>query len=172
MDLRENHERGHSSHVLDPFPEKMRMAYILSIILFLSAVCPHPGVVPGRWEKLQAQGPQQEIIVILESGERIEGKLTALEADHLTVSTPSGTRSTLLKSAVRTVLGQKTAHGPVLNGILIGAAAGAGGGALMALHEDFIYSTIPIGAGLGALVGWAIDIMIKEREVLYRAPPQ
>ena len=147
------------------------------LFLLLSISSLQAGVVPGRWEKLDSQGSGTQLIIILDSGDRMGCNFKSSSSGDLTVIDQTGIERILPKSGVRKIVSaRRRVNDRVIRGGLIGAAVGAlailpfavifrdgGGGKEVALD------VLPF-AGIGAGVGTALDLAIKEREVLYTAP--
>jgi hypothetical protein len=136
------------------------------------------GIVPGRWEKVEALPAGSAIIVYLESGDRILGSFNRLEANSLTLTDLEGKSASLPRQGIRKITSpertDKTMDGTLI-GLAVGFGAGAAVGAASADRLDLvkggaIVSFGAIGAGVGALAGWIIDDTRKNEEVYYRSP--
>ncbi len=134
----------------------------------------HAGVIPGRWEKLDAQPSGKQIVVTLKTGDRMECAFKESGNDELTVVTSTGNEMTIAKSEVLRISSLEKHDDPATNGTLIGLAAGfAVGIAVIAGEEDFtVLGRLVfggLGAAIGSLVGYAADKAHKGTEVLYQA---
>ena len=157
----------------------MKARNLLSVTtsLLLSISLLQAGVVPGRWEKLDSQASGTQLIITLNSGDRIGCDFKSSSPSDLTFTDQGGIQRILPKSGVRKIVSaRRRVNDSAIRGGLIGAAIGAlailplavllrdgGGGKEVALD------VLPF-AGIGAGVGTALDLAIKEREVLYAAP--
>lgn len=148
----------------------------LTLTLFFQVLL--AGIVPGRWEKVEALPDGSAIVVHLDSGDRILGAINRLESNSLTLTDLEGKVTTLPKQGIRKITSperaDRTADGTLI-GLAIGFGVGAGVGAASADRLDLvkggaIVSFGAIGAGVGALAGWIIDDTRKNKEVYYRAP--
>ncbi len=146
------------------------------VFVFVSVFSLEAGVIPGRWEKLDSQPSGTPILVTLRSGERMNGALKSSGPLDLTLTDQTGAERILPKSEVRKIVSAKRiVRDRVIRGSLIGAAIG--GLAVLPLaaiienetgRRDATLAVLGY-AGIGAGVGAAIDWVIKEREVFYRA---
>ncbi len=151
----------------------------VSAIALVVLVSPflHAGVIPGRWEKLDAQPSGKQIVVTLKTGDRMECAFKESGNDELTVVTSTGNEMTIAKSEVLRISSLEKHDDPATNGTLIGLATGfAAGIAFFASESEgdlTILGITGIGGGLGAtigsLVGYAADKAHKGTEVLYQA---
>ena len=62
-------------------------------------------VIPGRWEKLEAQPLGLEIVVVLQGGQRVEAEFRGLSPDHLAIEIGSGEERQLLTQEILRVQG-------------------------------------------------------------------
>ena len=125
---------------------------------------------PSNWASLAQLAPRAEIRVSLNQGENLTGSLLSVSDDSLVIETGNGERS-LPRADVTRVQVKRT--GRRVRHALIGMAVGAGGGLITvaALHDakectgfcvgpDVGHSVkmaaVPVGAGLGALIGAAL----------------
>ena len=151
---------------------------VITLLLLLTTFL-QAGVIPGRWEKLDSQPPGKEIIVTLNSGDRMEYTFKSSGPDDLTVTDPSGTERKVPKSEVQTIDSVEKTGDSLLNGTLIGAGVG-GAISLFPLIYTMIRSDTDVGAGtmafvgatigFGAGMGAGIDAVYRRPEVLYQAP--
>ena len=73
-------------------------SFISAITLFvLLSTCLQAGVIPGRWEKVDALQPGKEIIVTLKAGDRIESTFTGLGSEELILTELKVPRSEVRK---------------------------------------------------------------------------
>ncbi len=159
----------------------------LPLFILISSSLLNAAVVPGRWEKVDSLRSGERIVVTLKAGGLGRFSLKESDADDVTVVTSTGRELKIAKTEVRSIVGEKTVIG--LDGTLKGAVAGFAVGALIAgiilgaiaNNEGGWSSTTTAhvlgygaaGAGIGAAVGFGVDISQKHRrtEVLYRAAP-
>ena len=95
---------------------------VLSLLLLVTTSL-QAGVVPGRWEKLDAQPVGTRILVTLDGGDRLECDFKGSGTDAVTVIDQSGVERTLPKSAIRKILSaRRRVNDSVIRGGLIGAA--------------------------------------------------
>jgi len=159
----------------------------LPLFILISSSLLNAAVVPGRWEKVDSLRSGERIVVTLKAGGLGRFSLKESDADDVTVVTSTGRELKIAKTEVRSIVGEKTVIG--LDGTLKGAVAGFAVGALIAgiilgaiaNNEGGWSSTTTAhvlgygaaGAGIGAAVGFGVDISQKHRrtEVLYRASP-
>lgn len=141
------------------------------------------GVVPGRWDKVAVLPEGEPIIVRLASGERLEVEFADVDDQQLRVTSESGALRFPIDHV--TEVSREVADSTT-NGTLIGTAAGfgIGFGATVAFEQSVTASGFRleeenlglailgglIGAGAGAVTGWAVDRSTKEKDVLYLAP--
>ena len=131
---------------------------------------------PGTWERLDALQPGTLIVITLKSGAPVTGAFQASGSGDLAVTTRTGTEQRVAKAEIQGVVGEK--KDSVMDGLLLGAAIGAGTGAFWGYGRRsfecragcaMAMGTI-VGTPIGALVGWLRDRKHHQTEVLYRAP--
>ena len=133
----------------------------------------HAGVIPGRWEKVDALQPRSQIVLSLKTGEHIEGAFVRTGADELTVIDQNGSERKFPKSEVLKIVSRKKRD----QGTLVGLAAGFGVGAVLGFLFGRAFDNTAggvvlvggIGAGIGALIGYGAGKLRKGTEVLYQA---
>jgi len=156
------------------------------LLLLVHSVQLHADVIPGRWEKVEAQAPGTGLTVIMKSGDRFDCTFEELQMDTLVVETNAGERQ-IPRSGIARVEASQLVSEPAKDGTLKGAAIGAiaggvffgivGGtlgdrnGAGNAIAGALVIGAIGagIGAGGGAAIGFAVDYLHKASEVLYVA---
>jgi hypothetical protein len=117
---------------------------------------------PGDpWQRVEALDKGTRVEVCLTNGERLRGELRSAESGGITLASGKSGEKAIARSDIQELrLRRSDWKGP-----LIGAAAGAGGGALLAwgVSERIDVTTgltVPIlagaGAGVGALVGYLV----------------
>lgn len=159
---------------------------IVSALAVLSVHSLFAGVVPGRWEKMEALKSGATIIVFLQGGERLECIYQAVTEDHLVVASADQANLTIPKATISKVTGAQLIQDSTRNGTWIGAGIGFGTGFLgmvaveksktasgYSLAEEnlgFALAGGLVGAAAGAVTGRIIDGQMKASEVLYRAP--
>ena len=149
------------------------VSVIISLVLLTTSG--QAGVIPGRWEKVDAQSRTAGLQVLLKSGERINCFFKAADSDSLIVADPVAGERRLPKSAVVRVETIQDGRDTVADGTLIGFGAGAGG--YLGIHAvaccspnqaHDLWAALTFG-GIGALVGFALDVVSRRSEVLYVA---
>ncbi len=147
------------------------------------------GVIPGRWEKVDAQTPGTGLTVIMKSGDRFDCAFKELQMDTLVVETSSGERR-IPKVDIQRLETSELVSDPVKDGTLKGVVIGAvvvgvfgglvgaadrsiGGGTGDQIQGALVVGAIGagIGAGAGAAIGFTVDYAVKHKrpEVLYVA---
>jgi len=163
------------------------VVYGVCLLLLFHSVLLHADVIPGRWEKVEAQAPGTGLTVIMKSGGRFDGTFEELQMDTLVVETGAGERR-IPKVDVQRLETSEPVLDPAKDGTLKGAAIGAiaggvffgivGGGirgardgAGRAIARALVIGAVGagIGAGGGAAIGFAVDYFHKAPEVLYVA---
>jgi len=147
------------------------LALVFNELLLVASLS--AGVVPGKWEKVQAEKPGTEMIIRLVSGEEIRGAYQEVAADSLLV-TVDGRPRTLPKAEVAKITTAELRTGPLWNGPLIGAAVGGIVGAISVsgdnLDSDAGQIVIPLGIAIGAGIGLGVDCAFQSHITLYKAP--
>ena len=160
-------------------PKWVRHSLLLLVIL-LTMGRTDAGVIPGRWEKVDALPPGARVAVILKAGdERIEGSFEKSDGASLTLTDGTGAQRRVAKLNVKKVLDPYMAD-TKWDGMLIGGAVGAGTGALIGptfwggpdpprtkAAAAAIYAII--GAFTGGFVGLVVDETRDRKIVLYTA---
>jgi len=150
-----------------------RKALRLLVIVLLAFASARAGVVPGRWDKVQAEKPGTEMIVILTSGDEIQGMYQEVGSQELRI-TVDGAQRALPKSGIARITTAERRTGPLWNGPLIGAIIGGSLAAIgIAAYERLDSETLPYvaaWAGIGAGIGLGIDAAVQSRITLYKAP--
>ena len=146
-------------------------------LLLLVTTSLQAGVIPGRWEKLDAQPVGTPIIVTLEGGDRMKCDFKSSGADAVTVTDESGVERKLPKSAIDKILSaDKKVVDNVLDGTLIFAGVLAAPTAILGRSiigeesREAYVNTVLMMAAIGAGIGAGIDLAYKSHEVLYKAP--
>lgn len=147
---------------------------LIALMLLSTGFLP-AGVIPGRWEKVDALSSGKPISVTLKPGDRLMVRFKSATPDSLTVVDPSGHELTLPKSQVQLITRDDDGvTDGTLTGMAAGFAAGAAFGAFIGRAFENTLGGIGIfggiSAGIGALVGYSVDRSHKESEVLYLAP--
>lgn len=145
------------------------ISVVLVVPVLLQAV-----IVPGRWEKLDALQPGQQITVTLKSGDRIDADFQSSSPDEISLVTRSRRLLAALKIPKADVEQVSSLEADSrLNGTLIGAGVGAAFGLTGIATADSAKGPLigsAITAGIGALIGFAIDAVRKKSEIVYQAP--
>jgi hypothetical protein len=162
----------------------LRHARLVGVAAVVAALI-LPGIAAGQTSRrLPAQTfgelattihPGQRVTVTSNDGTRLNGDLQSVDASHLVVR--RGDR--LREFAERDVRQVRRRGDRLWNGALIGAGAGAAGGALIGgsrpgcSGSDASFCTglgALIGIPLGAVVGLSVDAMMPHADVLYERP--
>ncbi len=151
-------------------------------IMILTGAWVQAGVVPGRWEKVEALPAGTELTITLNSKERLEGPLRSTGSDELVLGSEGGEDLRLPKSGiVKITSGDRTARDSVTDGLLWGTLVGAAVGVPWLIWglsyeggESDDARAIGTGlclmsVGIGAGVGLAADAARKGHEVFYVA---
>jgi len=159
-----------------------RVFSYLSFVAILISAYVQAAVIPGRWEKVEALNEGTKLVVILDSKERLEGRLLSAESSDLVLDPDEGERLTLPKSQILKVTSQdRTENDSVSNGLLWGTVVGAAVGVPWLIWglsyqggESDDARAIGTGiclmsVGVGAGVGLAADAVRKSHEVYYVA---
>ena len=129
-------------------------------------------IPPGNWAKVESLVQNQEISVKMLFGDTVQGKYLGLDSDDIRVNIDGRERVYPKKDVAEIrIIGIRDSNN---NGTLIGLAIGAGAStALLAAGnaEGKYYAvSVPIWAGIGALIGYVSDNLHKGSELIYRAP--
>ncbi len=156
------------------------------LLLLFHSVLLHAQVIPGRWEKVEAQKQGTVLTVIMKSGDRFDCTFEDLQMDTLVVETGAGERripkvdvqrlETLVPDSVK----DGTVKGVVIGAVALGVFAGVACASCSGfgcgddqLQVALVFGTVGavIGAGIGAAIGYGIDKAAdnKRLEVLYIA---
>lgn len=121
--------------------------------------------------------PGSRIWVLTSDGAERPGKLESLSITDVVMVGDDGQRVALPWSRVRRI----ERPDPLMNGISIGAVAGLGGGLFLATFAGYFggesggyqpragLALIGMSAGVGALVGFAVDRAKNPRQIVYRS---
>ncbi len=153
------------------------------LLLLSHSALLHAQVIPGRWEKVEAQKQGTELTLILHSGEQVYGLLEEVTTDTVIVIEEGGGQRSITKLSVHRV--DTTQIDSTRNGTLIGLAIGGAAGSISGAWFISGFSDFPtaseylgaalicgaIGAGIGAAIGYGVDKASdhKKPEVLYVA---
>jgi len=156
------------------------------LLLLFHSVLLHADVIPGRWEKVEAQAPGTGLTVIMKSGDRFDCIFEELQMDTLVVDTGAGERR-IPKVDIQRLETIELVSDPVKDGTLKGASIGAVVVGTLGVSlgadlgddpgEKIIGALVlgAIGAGIGAAfgapIGFTVDYLAKHKrpEVLYVA---
>ncbi len=152
-------------------------------LAFLVTTSLQAQVVPGHWEKVEAQKQGTELTLILHSGEQVYGLLEEVTHDTVIVIEEGGGQRSITKLSVHQV--ETTRIDSTRNGTLIGLGIGGAAGSISGVWFISGFSDFPtaseylgaalicggIGAGIGAAIGYGFDKGVdhKKPEVLYVA---
>ncbi len=138
-------------------------------LAFLVTTSLQAQVIPGRWEKVEAQKQGTELTLILHSGEQVYGLLEEVTHDTVIVIEEGGGQRSITKFSIHRV--ETTRIDSTRNGTWIGLAVGgavgsisgalfAGGFADFPAAGDYLGGALlcgGIGAGIGAAIGYKVD---------------
>ena len=156
---------------------------VVCLLLLFHSVLLHAEVIPGRWEKVEAQKQGTELTLILHSGEPVYGLLKEVTHDTVIVVDEGGGQRSVTKSSIHQVETTRidSTRSGTLIGLAIGGAVGSISGGLVArassdfpTASDFLQGALiigAIGAGIGAAFGYTVEKWVdhKRPEVLYVA---
>ena len=103
------------------------------VVLFASG---QAAVIPGRWDKVETLPPGRVVAVTLKEGGRIEGVLKGTSGGDLLVARPEGRELRIAKSDVQRVTSPEPAGDGLLNGTLLGLAAGLALGGMVIVSDS------------------------------------
>ena len=161
-------------------PAPQQMASVLILVALLTLTRTDAGVIPGRWEKVDALPPGAHLELILRTGdEHIKGSFKKSDALSLTLADETKTQRRIAKSDVSKVL-DPNIFDSKWDGLLIGGAIGTGTGALLGPavwrgeNQPFTNAdAAAIYAIIGGLTGGFIGLLLDENRdrpvVLYTA---
>jgi hypothetical protein len=127
------------------------------------------------WSALKSVASGSKLSVKLKSGKTVEGKLTGVSDDTLSLTV--GGKPTDLK-AVDVLRVYRVGGSSAKTGALIGAVAGGGAGAAVGAsgdegfgptHGQMAAGLAVLGGGVGALAGYAIGKSRRKRVLIYEA---
>ncbi len=159
------------------------LVYSVCLLLLLHSVLLQAQVIPGRWEKVEAQKQGTELTLILHSGEQVYGVLEEVTTDTVIVIEEDGGQRSLTKVSIHRVETTRidSTRSGTLIGLVIGGAIGSIGGALVAgatsnfpSASDYLQGALilgALGAGFGAAIGYGVEKFAdhKRPDVLYVA---
>lgn len=163
-----------------PLRARQQTASLLLLVVLLTLTRTDAGVIPGRWEKVDALPPGAHVVLILKAGdERILGSFERSDGESLTLRDETNAHRRVSKSSVSKVL-DPSLFDSKWNGLLIGGAIGVGAGALLGPavwggeNQSFTNADASlIYAILGVFTGGFIGLLLDERRdnpvVLYIA---
>ncbi len=159
------------------------VVYRVCLLLLFHSVLLQAQVVPGRWEKVEAQKQGTELALILHSGEQVYGLLEEVTTDTVIVIEESGGQRPVTKVSIHRV--ETTRIDSTRNGTLLGLAIGGAAGSISGAFFATALSETPtaseylggalicgaIGAGIGAAIGYKVDKEADHKgpEILYVA---
>lgn len=131
----------------------------------------------GEWVSVKALLPGDEISIKLKDGKTVRGKLESVTDTALSVTRKKNRAETFNRDDVFQVYqlrGKASKAKYALIGAGIGAAVGGGAGAAKNspnIDDGEIYTMvgIPLGAGIGALVGLLFGQSRRKRVLIYQA---
>jgi hypothetical protein len=156
----------------------IRLARISAIALCFAgqAALASAQSVPGSFRDLQfLVGQGDRVVVVDASGGKTKGRISELDGSTLSIASGDGERRFREDDVV--IIRQRN-HDSVLNGVIIGAAVGAGLGLVSELScgamDDYCPYTgiVTIGGAIwGTFAGATIDLLHRtSRDVFRRAP--
>ncbi len=162
---------GPTEEVLEMTTVRTLGRLFLTIVVFLVPLAAlDAGVVPGRWEKLEAQPPGTAIRLTLRSGDERVAVFQDATPEALRVHAPGGVEMLIPKAAIAKVETRFKVEDTTGDGIAIGAAVGSILGATGSGAGDLNRSgAIALIGIMGAGVGYLIDKAREKPETLYVA---
>lgn len=134
----------------------------------------------ATFEELQRSATPGEMVYVVDlAGRETRGRVVMLSQGSITVDT-DGARQRLAAADVGRI--ERRRKDSVLNGVLIGAGAGALAGYGLGKSMDSPDCSGAVECGQGAMVGavggvvwgavggWVADALIRKRETIYQAP--
>ncbi len=147
------------------------LALLFNAVLFVATAW--AGVVPGKWEKVQAEKPGTEMIISLTAGDQIRGAYQEVRVDEILI-TVDGMQRALPKPGIAKITTGERRMDPLWQGPLIGFAIGAAIGVAFAASDPWSRQKpalwILLPSALGAALGLGVDAAIQTRITLYKAP--
>jgi hypothetical protein len=126
----------------------------------------------GNWTRVDATAVGTPLTISLKSGMVFEGFKRASAPDDFTIVLPNGNDMKIAKSDVREVRSRSDDGNK--NGTLIGTGIGMGlvgiAAAADPMDRAFVAAAAVVYGGVGALLGYVIDNLHKNTDVLYRMP--
>lgn len=156
---------------------RLTLSLILVASLLLTPVA-SAQTATGEWSSVKAVETGSKLSIKIKNGKTVGGRLTAVSDDALTLT--SGGRQTELKT-VEVSKVYRLGGSSAKKGALVGLAVGGGAGLAVGLagssaDDSFDELDAPItagltvlGAGAGALVGYAIGRGRRKRVLVYEA---
>lgn len=149
------------------------LSLFLILPLFTQAVLAQGA--KNNWDEAMKINPGSKLTIKTKTGQKFSGKLSAVTADSITLSTGKAPgRDVALKreevAEIRKKSGARTAgYAALLGGLGLAGGYGIGYGIGEAKEASFAveYPTMAFGAGVGAVVGAIIG---SRGEVVYKAP--
>ena len=137
------------------------------------------------WAPVRETDQGTAVVVTTLQGSRFSGAIQAATDEQLVVADAAGERG-IARTNVRTV--SASIRDSVWNGVLLGAAAGFGGGAALGTAwfygsghygakppgyaPGFVTGVGVVGAVAGALAGWRVDRGRMRASVIYEVAPE
>lgn len=160
------------------------MTPVYSFVLASMFVTVQAGVVPGHWEMVETLQHEAPVVVVLRSGERLEGRLGSLEPEALLLAVEGGKTTPIPKESIQQITLVRQVEDKPWNGAAIGALCGVA--AFVAIHalaypeepapthaQDGIL--FPLAGGGGFAIGYMLDKSRKgsaiEERTVYQAVP-
>ena len=116
------------------------VVYRVCLLLLFHSVLLQAQVIPGRWEKVEAQKQGTELTLILHSGEQIYGLLEEVTTDTVIVIEEGGGQRSVTKVSIHRI--ETTRIDSTRNGTLIGLAIGGAAGRLCRRQDR--YPRLPV----------------------------
>lgn len=154
---------------------RLSFCFVLVASLLLSPVA-SAQTAAHEWSALKSVASESKLSVKLKSGKTVEGKLTGVSDDALSLTV--GGKPTDLK-AVDVLRVYRVGGSSGKTGALVGAAVGGGAGAAVGASGDegfgpskgqMAAGLAVLGGGVGALAGYAIGKSRHKRVLVYEAP--
>lgn len=149
---------------------------LLLIVSLLQAPVVSAQNAAGDWSALKAVATGSKLSVKLKSGKTVEGRLTSVSDDGLSLTAGGKANDLKAGEVLRVYRVSGTSAGKAaLVGAAVGAGAGAavgaagGGGGFVPSRGVFAAGFAVLGGGTGALIGYAIGKSRHKRVLVYEA---
>jgi hypothetical protein len=135
------------------------------------------GVTPGSWQRVEALQPGSLLLVVLTTGDHVDGAFKALRPEMVVLTDPCGSELNVPRSEIRKIVA-RGARDNLTNGVLTGAGIGLGAAVailtVVGSGDGYVLPSAKWGAPLllssiGGVVGALIDRARTSDQLLYVA---